>query len=282
MKFIIFLLLNFPTFATIMVSHKGIWKDHIYPQNSMAAINQAFANGFNGIEFDVQMTSRGRVVLAHDDKLNGVSNCKGRISELSWLEIKNCVITKNTLLPLTQILTKRVEQPQKLSLLVDVLAQIGLKHNEVELIWIDFKPTSITKAQSLASKLLEYPHGLDKIVVNSTSVEVLSIIKSVFPNMRTSLEGKWGSEPLKDYRKYFDGLGVTHDVISLNVGFYLGHEKYWPIGRRRRFWKKYKKFQEEAYIRDAMYIGWTVNKKKKISKLRDSGIPYLLTDRINP
>ena len=54
-------------------------------------------------------------------------------------------------------------------------------------------------------------------------------MRVAIPQVKYSLEGKWGSEPLTDYEKYLDGVGITHDYVSLNVGIYLGHEPVYKL-----------------------------------------------------
>jgi glycerophosphoryl diester phosphodiesterase len=267
--------------STIMVSHKGAWKDHYYPQNTLAALNKAMELGFTAIEFDVQVTADGVIVLAHDDKISKISTCSGKITSSTLGQLRKCLITKNTLLPITQILLKKVKSPQPIATLKEVIEQVVATRN-LDLVWIDFKSENLDHVKSLAKLLANSlsKSQLSNIVINSQSVQVLKTVKVMFPALKTSLEGKWGSEPLKDYDKYFSGLGKTHDVISLNVGFYLGHEPFIPIGRRYRFWKKYNAFIDKVKETQAPVIGWTVNKSKKIRKLIDSDIPFLLTDNL--
>ena len=122
---------------------------------------------------------------------------------------------------------------------------------------------------------------LKKIVVNNGSVALLRRLKIEFPQFKYSLEGKWGSEPLTDSKKYIDGIGITHDYISLNVGTYMGHEPlYKLICRRKRFLRYLNSFLQLAQSKSIPVIGWTVNSFKKIKKIQSLEIDYLLTDRV--
>jgi len=51
--FILFFLTNIWAQTTI-TSHKGIWSDHVYPQNTLKALSLAVEKGFRAVEFDVQ------------------------------------------------------------------------------------------------------------------------------------------------------------------------------------------------------------------------------------
>jgi glycerophosphoryl diester phosphodiesterase len=102
------LFLNTAIAETIITAHKGVWKDHIYPQNTFAALEEAVNRGYLAVEFDVKLTKDKQLVLAHDDALKKVSDCTGNISEKTLFELENCTVDKNTLLPITQILVKKV------------------------------------------------------------------------------------------------------------------------------------------------------------------------------
>jgi glycerophosphoryl diester phosphodiesterase len=115
------------------------------------------------------------------------------------------------------------------------------------------------------------------------SYSLLRQLRKEIPGIRYSLEGKWGTEPLTDYATYIEGIGKTHDLVSLNVGLYLGHEPLWKIPRRsKRFWNYLDKYIDKTKAAQIKTIGWTVNKEKKIERLIDRDLDYLLTDKLYP
>ena len=83
--------------------------------------------------------------------------------------------------------------------------------------------------------------------------------------------------------EYFSGIGVDYDMISLNIGFYLGHEPIYKVWhRKRRFRKLYQNYLREAKKRGIETIGWTVNNKKNLKYFKNSSIGYILTDNVGP
>ena len=52
----------------LVVAHRGAW-DPATPQNSLAAFEQAIAEGADGIELDVRRTADGRLVVVHDPRI---------------------------------------------------------------------------------------------------------------------------------------------------------------------------------------------------------------------
>lgn len=284
MKLLVIFLLSFNILATTLVSHKGAWKDHEYPQNSKEGIQKALNNGYQAIELDLQLSKDGKLILAHDDEITKVSNCEGKISQMESQRVLNCLKTKNTLLPITQILLKKVKKPTNYTELKNVLNLI-LTNENLKMIWLDLK-TQDSRAITAVERAIEnFPAELhQKIILNSTNSDLLVNFRNIIPTIKYTLEGKWGSEPLVDYETYFDNLSVTHDAVGINVGIYLGHEPIWKlVGRKKRFWRLLKKFQEESENRDVQVLAWTVNNKKKIRKLiEEYNFQYLLTDHISP
>jgi len=287
MKIILGLLITFSQVAfaqTQLVTHKGAWKDHLYPQNSLIALERAVDHGFTGIEFDVFKTKDNKFVLAHDDDITKVSTCSGKISEMTEAEAKDCKVIKNTLLPIGQFPLKKVKDPQAITTLDEVVDKLFFD-DRVQFIWVDMKDQSVDVLPVLKALVerLGDKRIFDKIVINNGSVELLARLKVEVPEFKYSLEGKWGSEPLTDYEKYLGGVGITHDMVSLNVGIYMGHEPLWKlICRSKRFWNYLEDFLTEADSKGVTSIGWTVNRVKKIKRLKSMNIPYLLTDKMYP
>lgn len=157
--------------------------------------------------------------------------------------------------------------------------------DRLDFIWIDMKEQTLEVIPLLKNlvKRIGDKKVLDKILVNNGSEKLLARLKVEIPEFKYSLEGKWGSEPLTDYVKYIDGVGKTHDMVSLNVGIYMGHEALWKvICRNRRFWNYLDNFLNEASSKGITTIGWTVNNVKKIKRLKSMNIPFLLTDKMYP
>jgi glycerophosphoryl diester phosphodiesterase len=269
---------------TLMVSHKGIWKDHIYAQNTLESLNQALENGFEGIEFDVMLTKDKKLILAHDSSLKRVTNCKGKVVEKTLEELSRCKVTHNTLLPLTQLLVKKVKRPSPMVSLKRVMDELLARPN-LSFAWVDVKgdDPKIVAALEESLSAIKDRSLLNKLMINSVNAALLTKIKQTFPRVKTTLEGKWGSEPLSHSERFFSGIGTSHDAISLNVGIALGYKGSLNIFiRSRRFWKLLKAYVAESKRRNIPTVAWTVSSKKKIAKLKSFDLDYLLTDLTSP
>ena len=62
------------------VAHRGLWRPHGPPENSLAAFQAACAAGY-GIELDVQLSADGEAVVFHDDKLARMTGTTGRLRD---------------------------------------------------------------------------------------------------------------------------------------------------------------------------------------------------------
>lgn len=70
-----------------LVAHRGTME--YYPENTMISLESALLCGAAYIEFDVQCTADGQLVVFHDTELLRTTGIKGNLFEMSYDEIKN-------------------------------------------------------------------------------------------------------------------------------------------------------------------------------------------------
>lgn len=85
-------LLNRDQSSVIVASHRGDWRN--FPENSLAAIDNAIKMGVDIVEIDLQRTKDGVLILMHDPKLDRTTTGKGVIAEVTYdsiakLRLKN-------------------------------------------------------------------------------------------------------------------------------------------------------------------------------------------------
>ncbi|MCC5932158.1 MAG: glycerophosphodiester phosphodiesterase [Cyclobacteriaceae bacterium] len=64
-----------------LCAHRGAMQTH--PENTMPAFTEAIKQGAHMIEFDVQLTADGALVVMHDASVERTTNGKGKVSELT-------------------------------------------------------------------------------------------------------------------------------------------------------------------------------------------------------
>lgn len=69
-----------------LIAHRGYTRENI-KENTMLAFQNAFQNGFTGIEFDVRVTKDNRLVVCHDAFIDRVSSGRGLISSYTYEEL---------------------------------------------------------------------------------------------------------------------------------------------------------------------------------------------------
>ncbi|GAA0346199.1 glycerophosphodiester phosphodiesterase [Bacillus carboniphilus] len=71
---------------TQIIAHRGSSK--VEPENTMPAFQQAYKDGADGIEIDVQLTKDGEIVVIHDEKVDRTTNGKGYVKDYSLKELQ--------------------------------------------------------------------------------------------------------------------------------------------------------------------------------------------------
>ena len=78
----------------INYAHRGA--SEYAPENTFSSFYLGLLQGANGIETDVRKTKDGVLVLFHDDTVDRVSDCSGKISDFTWEELKQINIYGNS------------------------------------------------------------------------------------------------------------------------------------------------------------------------------------------
>lgn len=69
-----------------LCAHRGAMSTH--PENTIPAFEEALRLGAQMIEFDVQLTKDGALVLMHDATVDRTTNGKGKVADLTLAELK--------------------------------------------------------------------------------------------------------------------------------------------------------------------------------------------------
>ena len=73
-----------------IVAHRGY--SGKYPELSSLAFEKALELPIHGIECDIRLSSDGKVVVHHDPTLDRTTNASGRVSRLTWEELRRLKI----------------------------------------------------------------------------------------------------------------------------------------------------------------------------------------------
>lgn len=70
----------------MFIAHRGLYGDYI-KENTIEAFDNAFNNGYEGIEFDVRLTKDKIPVILHDSFLSRVFEVKGLLKNYTYQEL---------------------------------------------------------------------------------------------------------------------------------------------------------------------------------------------------
>lgn len=74
----------------VVIAHRG---SHLLkPENTIAAIEDAIRLGADYVEIDLRTTKDGQLMLSHNDTVDGRTNGKGLVNELTWEEISKLAV----------------------------------------------------------------------------------------------------------------------------------------------------------------------------------------------
>lgn len=74
---------------TQVIAHRGFWKTEGSAQNSITALEKAAEAKVYGSEFDVQITSDGKLIVNHDSKFQGFVIAETPFSKLKRIKLQN-------------------------------------------------------------------------------------------------------------------------------------------------------------------------------------------------
>ena len=139
--------------ASQVIAHRGYWKTEGSAQNSLTSLRKAHEIGVYGSEFDVHITRDGKLVVHHDDDIQGVN-----IEDADYSEIKN----------------KRLGNGEKLPTL-DAYLKVGKKLKGTQLI-LEIKKH---KTEANEDRCLEAVLKMVKKMGMERQVEYISFSKHV-------------------------------------------------------------------------------------------------------
>lgn len=178
-------------------AHRGFSSK--YPENTMLAFEKAIEVGAHGIEFDVQVTKDGKLVIIHDETIDRTSNGKGKVKDFTYEELLKFDFSVNY---------NEQEEPQRIPLLseyfelvkdIDIISNIELKNSVYEYEGIEEKVYDLVGQYKLKNK----------VIISSFNHESIMRMKAIDESIECGfLIDSWMLNPGK-YTKY-NGIECFH------------------------------------------------------------------------
>jgi glycerophosphoryl diester phosphodiesterase len=222
---------------TEVVAHRGA--SGAAPENTMAAIEQAIADGAHWVEIDVQRTADDRVVVIHDRDLKRIAKSPLVVSQTPYAQLAR--------IDVGSWFHPRFAS-QRIPTLEAVLAHCRHKIKvNIELKYYGWDPL-------LASRVIdmvEHTQMEKEIVVMSLKPEAVAQVKSARPHWQVGLLA----------------AATLTDLTRVDADFLAVHSKMVTPGFMRRVHSKDKTLQ-----------AWTINDTAGMTKMFGMGVDALITD----
>ncbi|OLO08239.1 hypothetical protein BTW08_08240 [Salinicola sp. MH3R3-1] len=157
-----------------ITAHRG--SSLVAPENTMASMNQAIADGADYLELDVRLSSDGQVVVSHDNNLSRLTGVDRNISDMTLAEIERVDVGSYFG---DAFIGERIPTFQQV--LDNAQGRIGL--------YVELKPAHGT-AEELTRKViaqLKASHMSEHAVIASLSPDIIDRVKAIDSDMRTTL-----------------------------------------------------------------------------------------------
>lgn len=149
-------------------AHRGFSEN--YPENTMIAFRKAIEAGANGIEFDVQKTKDGVLVIMHDERVDRTTNGTGHLKDFTLQELKDLEIAYDGGIERVPTLEEYFELVKDLK---DFTTNIELKTGVVLYEGIEEETVEMIRAYGLA----------DRVIISSFNHRSLQAVKRVAPEI---------------------------------------------------------------------------------------------------
>lgn len=177
-------------------AHRGF--SYRAPENTLASFLKAMHTEADGIEFDVQLSKDGHVVVIHDETLNRTSTGTGFVKDFTLSELKELDFGK-------WFSDKFLGE--KIPTLEEVL---NLTSNWSGILNIELK-NSIIEYPNLEKKVVEVlkkHNRIDNILVSSFNHNSLKIIKNIYPELKIALLYDASQSIDFEYVKLFNAYAI--------------------------------------------------------------------------
>lgn len=223
----------------VAIAHRGSAAAH--PENSMAAFQDAVDLGYRYIETDVHATRDGILVAFHDDRLDRVTDRKGRIAELDWAEVSQA----------------KVHGREPIPRLDELLAA-----------WPDLRVNIDPKADAAVAPLiraLARPAILARVCVGSFSGRRLATLRAELgPDLCTSMA------PGEVVRLRLASLGLPIASFAAAAAQVPVRQYGLPVVDMR--------FVDAAHALGLKVHVWTINDAETMARLLDLGVDGIMSD----
>uniref|UniRef100_A0A1A7XZB3 Glycerophosphodiester phosphodiesterase 1 n=1 Tax=Iconisemion striatum TaxID=60296 RepID=A0A1A7XZB3_9TELE len=238
-----------------VIAHRG--GGHDAPENTIAAIREASKNGATGVELDLEFSADGVPILMHDDTVDRTTNGSGRLSQITFSELRK-------LDPAAKHRLRNKFEGEKIPTLQEAVEEcIRLQLT----IYFDVKGHPDEAAAAFKDLYQKYPVLYNSSIVCSFEPKVIYRMRQSDPEVVTALTHRpWSLSRLGDGVPRFSSAWKHHWMTLMDIMLDLAHHHVlWRLCGVSAFLIQ-KNFVSQEYIqhwaqRGVELVAWTTNTK---------------------
>ncbi|HZH75746.1 MAG TPA: glycerophosphodiester phosphodiesterase family protein [Archangium sp.] len=228
----------------LLLAHRGASADA--PENTLAAFQEAVAQGADGVELDAMVCGSGEVVVCHDEHLERLAGLPWEVRTTSWWKLQQADVG-----------SRLGFAPARIPLLEEVLdalpshflVNIELKCDHVDDGGLSHKVAELVTRRGLG----------ERVVISSFNPLCLFRTAAAAPSLRRGFlidpDKRWGPQ----------AYVMTPLVSSHSV--HPSHEDCTPE-------------RVEEWHRQGLRVAvWTVDEPERARALKEMGVSYLITNK---
>ncbi len=231
----------------LVLAHRG--GRGLHPENSLLAFRSSAADGAEGAEFDVRLCASGEVVVFHDEKLDRLTDGRGKVARLPWEEVRRARIRS----PAGGLSEERIPLLEEaLGVFPDgFFLNVEIKFEEGSAYRVTRSVLDVLRRKQAASRF--------DLVVSSFQPSVLVACRFLEPTVA---------------RGY-----LWERAGKSRVGRFLFERLIAPAALHPEAALAKPKLFAKAAARNQPVVPWTVNDPAEMARLAQEGAAALITDR---
>lgn len=249
----------------LVIAHQG--GNHLWPDNTLLAFENAVALGVDVLEMDVNMTADGEIVVIHDTSVDRTTNGSGAVSELTLAEIKalDAAYHWTPLAPDGTALDPDFHPYRDQGVTVPTLNEVFEAFPEMRMT-IEIKQETPSMVEPFCATIREYGMA-DRVLVASFHVGASEAFRRACPEVATSghrddILPFWVLSQLSLHSLYSPGELVAFQVPREFYGLTVLTPG----------------FVADANARGVFVEAWTINTEAEMRRLIEMGVDGLITD----
>lgn len=234
----------------IPYAHRGgaLYPPNLHRENTAYAFGQAVALGYRYLETDVHATADGVLLAFHDPRLDRVTDRSGLITELPYAEVKDALIGGHDPIP--------------------TLAELFTSFPQCR---FNIDAKSETAVELLADAIEEH-EAHDRVCVSSFSVRRLHRLRRLL-GPRVASAASMGGVAWNRF------VPVLNRLLNTPAPALQMPVEYLVLGRNRRILTP--ALLDVVHRAGKLVHIWTIDDEQSMTKLIDSGVDGIFTDRID-